>query len=181
MASKSEKDKVSIFKLRLGVFLFILWWIPIYLTFPYLDNTLNASTKQQKAIIGASIIIVQTILGVIGVFLVGKALAATLRKVEVKKLPITVWRILWSGKTDVDPSYFKTKKDKKPEPIAGEENKNAVNSTTSDLVSMLKSKEYMKLLVIAAVLGIPISALAYFFLQLINHIQTWVYISLPQL
>jgi H+/Cl- antiporter ClcA len=52
----------------------------------------------------------------------------------------------------------------------------------SDPAAMLRSRPYLMLLVLAAILGIPISAVAYGFLDLISHIQTWIFdpTQLPQ-
>jgi len=49
----------------------------------------------------------------------------------------------------------------------------------SDPMELLKSKSYVQLLVLAALIGIPVSAVAYFYLALVNHLQHWVYQSLP--
>ena len=46
-------------------------------------------------------------------------------------------------------------------------------------LALLRSRNYLRLLIIAALLGVPISIAAYFFLQLIAHIQDWVYNDLP--
>lgn len=44
---------------------------------------------------------------------------------------------------------------------------------------LLRSRPYVVLLITAAILGVPIAALAYGFLQLITSIVTWVYTDLP--
>jgi H+/Cl- antiporter ClcA len=44
---------------------------------------------------------------------------------------------------------------------------------------LLRSRRYVGLLLLAAVLGVPISAVAYGFLFLVNHVQQWVYDDLP--
>jgi H+/Cl- antiporter ClcA len=38
----------------------------------------------------------------------------------------------------------------------------------------------VRLLVLAAILGVPIAALAYFFLALVSHLQSWVFEDLPE-
>src|SRR5262249_52995556 len=43
----------------------------------------------------------------------------------------------------------------------------------------LRSRRYVVLLVAAAILGIPISVGAYWFLKLINSLQGWTYTNLP--
>jgi H+/Cl- antiporter ClcA len=49
----------------------------------------------------------------------------------------------------------------------------------ADPMELLKSRSYVQLLVLAAVIGVPVSAVAYFFLALVNKLQTWIYQSLP--
>jgi H+/Cl- antiporter ClcA len=49
-----------------------------------------------------------------------------------------------------------------------------------DPMAMLKTKGYLQLLVIAAIIGVPVSALAYGFLKLVSLLQMWTYASLPK-
>lgn len=49
-----------------------------------------------------------------------------------------------------------------------------------DAVALLRSRGYLRLLILAALLGVPISAAAYYFLQLVNHLQRWVFQDLPR-
>ena len=49
-----------------------------------------------------------------------------------------------------------------------------------DPAALARSSNYVRLLVLAAILGVPIAALAYFFLALVSHLQTWVFTSLPK-
>src|SRR3954454_24310451 len=44
-----------------------------------------------------------------------------------------------------------------------------------DPAALLRSPEYLKLLGFAAILGVPISAAAYWFLYLVEDLQTWTY------
>lgn len=103
---------ISITRLRLGVFLFIIWWIPIYLTIPFLDTVFDANSQKEKHIIAILILTIQGIVGLVGLLLVGKQLALTLKRIKYKKLPITVWRLLWTGDTDINPDYLKSPKKK---------------------------------------------------------------------
>jgi H+/Cl- antiporter ClcA len=48
-----------------------------------------------------------------------------------------------------------------------------------DPVTLLRSRDYLSLLILAAVIGLPISAIAYFFLILVAHLQGWLYQDLP--
>jgi hypothetical protein len=49
-----------------------------------------------------------------------------------------------------------------------------------DPATLLRSPEYLRLLALAAVIGVPISAAAYYFLQLVGFLQAWVFKDLPQ-
>jgi H+/Cl- antiporter ClcA len=49
-----------------------------------------------------------------------------------------------------------------------------------DPTDQLRSPAYLRLLLLAAVVGAPISAAAYYFLHLVNAIQYWVYADLPR-
>jgi H+/Cl- antiporter ClcA len=49
-----------------------------------------------------------------------------------------------------------------------------------DPAAILRSRSYVGLLVVAAILGVPISAGAYGFLALVDKLQRWLYTSLPQ-
>ena len=49
-----------------------------------------------------------------------------------------------------------------------------------DPAALLRSTRYVRLLVLAALLGMPISAMAYGFLALVGLLQHWVYADLPR-
>jgi H+/Cl- antiporter ClcA len=51
--------------------------------------------------------------------------------------------------------------------------------TPAAAAAMLRSRPYWVLLAIAALIGIPVSALAYFFLDLVSELQQWIFSSLP--
>jgi H+/Cl- antiporter ClcA len=48
-----------------------------------------------------------------------------------------------------------------------------------DPTELLRSRSYIRLLVLAAAIGVPVAALAYGYLALVTHMQTWVFSSLP--
>ena len=48
-----------------------------------------------------------------------------------------------------------------------------------DPLALLRSKSYVALLLLAAVVGVPVSAAAYFFLALVDELQGWIFTSLP--
>src|SRR5271170_1527954 len=53
-------------------------------------------------------------------------------------------------------------------------------TTPPDPVALLRSKIYLVLLVLAALVGVPVSAAAYFFLALVSKLQGWIFTSLPK-
>jgi H+/Cl- antiporter ClcA len=50
----------------------------------------------------------------------------------------------------------------------------------ADPLAMLKTRSYVQLLVIAAIIGVPVSALAFGFLKLVSLLQGWLFSSLPK-
>src|ERR1700679_2089497 len=48
-----------------------------------------------------------------------------------------------------------------------------------DPMEQLKSRSYLMLLALAAAIGVPISALAYFFLYFVSYLQTFFFVHLP--
>ena len=53
-------------------------------------------------------------------------------------------------------------------------------TTPKDPFAVVRTKKYVALLIIAAVLGVVISFLVYWYLKLISDMQTWVYTDLPK-
>ena len=49
-----------------------------------------------------------------------------------------------------------------------------------DAAAQLRSPGYARLLLLAALIGVPISAAAYFFLQFVGLLQGWVFTGLPR-
>jgi H+/Cl- antiporter ClcA len=52
-------------------------------------------------------------------------------------------------------------------------------TTPPDPQALLRSRACVTLLVMAAVIGVPISAIAWGFLALVNKLQGWIFTSLP--
>lgn len=52
-------------------------------------------------------------------------------------------------------------------------------TTPPDPQALLRSRPYVVLLVMAAVIGVPVSAVAWGFLALVNKLQGWIFTSLP--
>jgi hypothetical protein len=114
----TQNNQLSVTKIRIGIVLLIVWWLPVYLTVPSLTRALGDSGNHHDVLVITVVIIgIQTVIGFFGLFLVGKELATTLRKVSFRKLPAVVWRIVWSGKTEIHGNEFKKSKHAKEEVI----------------------------------------------------------------
>ena len=53
-------------------------------------------------------------------------------------------------------------------------------ATPVDPLALLRSRSYLALLVLAAIIGVPISAAAYFFLALVSKLQEWIFTTCPR-
>jgi len=86
-------------RVRLGLGLFILSWLPIA-QFVIAAAGLDAGPAQAvRAIIWG----VQAIIGLIGLFIAGRPVAAVVRHSGWKQTPRVVWRLLRSGTAPTDP------------------------------------------------------------------------------
>ena len=54
-----------------------------------------------------------------------------------------------------------------------------MQSPSPDPAALLRSRRYVGLLILAAILGVPISAAAYGFLALVSGLQEWLFTDLP--
>src|SRR6476646_745708 len=48
-----------------------------------------------------------------------------------------------------------------------------------DPAQLLRSRSYVLVLVLGAIIGVPVAAVAYFYLKLVAEAQTWVFTTLP--
>ena len=55
-----------------------------------------------------------------------------------------------------------------------------MTTTPPDPAALLRSRSYLVLLALAAIIGVPISAVAYGFLALVGKLQQWVFTDLPK-
>jgi H+/Cl- antiporter ClcA len=56
----------------------------------------------------------------------------------------------------------------------------AAAAGAADPMALLRSRSYVQLLALAALIGAPVSALAYFFLKLVALLQSWIFTQLPK-
>ena len=95
-------ERVSVLRVRIGIALIVLWWLPVYLLGPAIAELLgHGDDAQVRREITIWIICIQTVIGVLGVYLAGKELFGTLNKVRRRRLLPVAWRIVRSGDTSV--------------------------------------------------------------------------------
>ena len=87
-------DQVSVFRLRLGVALIGIWWIPIWLLAPLVAHFADQPTGS----VTIAIAIVQTIIGLIGVLIAGRQAAKIVRHTGFRAVPTKIWHVLWTGR-----------------------------------------------------------------------------------
>lgn len=89
-------------RVRIGILLFLLWWLPFYLLSPAIAELLGmGDDAEARRVITVWIVCIQTLLGVTGAYLAGKELFATLGNVRRRRLLPLAWRIVWSGDTRI--------------------------------------------------------------------------------
>lgn len=87
-------EHVSVFRLRLGVALIALWWIPVWLLAPVVAAAANWPVGTVTLVIA----IVQTIIGVFGALIAGRQAVALVRHTSFRAAPKKIGRVLWTGK-----------------------------------------------------------------------------------
>jgi hypothetical protein len=87
-------EQVSVFRLRLGLVLIGIWWIPIWLLAPLVSHVFDKPVGS----ITIAIAIVQTIIGLIGALVAGRQAAKIVRHTGFRAVPRKIWRVLWTGR-----------------------------------------------------------------------------------
>jgi hypothetical protein len=90
---------VSALRLRLGVFLVVLWWLPFWALSPYIADSMSSlSNPPSVAAVTTVIVVVQTILGIIGFLIAGAQVKQILKGSPKKQAFGTMSYILIHGK-----------------------------------------------------------------------------------
>lgn len=87
-------EQVSVFRLRLGVVLIGIWWIPIWLLAPVVAHIAGEPVGS----VTLTIAIVQTIIGLVGVLIAGRQAAKIVRHTGMRAVPGKIWHVLWTGR-----------------------------------------------------------------------------------
>jgi len=94
----SSDRVISANRLRIGVVLIILWFLPFWLLGPWLAKTLGFSDQESAGVIVTGIIVVvQTIIGLAGAYVTGKEASTIIKSTPRKYLLKTVLSVLKHG------------------------------------------------------------------------------------
>ena len=84
---------ISATRLRVGVFLILLWWIPVWLAAPVIGEAFGLDVKN----VAVALAVVQTVVGALGTLVAGRQITRILRGVPRKQMLPTVWRVFRHG------------------------------------------------------------------------------------
>ncbi len=93
--SGMNNNPMSATRLRIGFVLIMLWWIPIWAAAPAISKALGIS---DVAMVTTVVVIIQTIIGLGGFLIVGKPIAAIVKKTSPKKAPGIILHAIIHGK-----------------------------------------------------------------------------------
>lgn len=97
MAQNNSGNKTG-FRLRLGVVMLLLWFLPFWMLSPYIASLINPADEESLTFIVTVVIMtVQTIIGLFGAYLAGKETAGIIRNTPRKQMFKTVWQIFRYG------------------------------------------------------------------------------------
>ncbi|MHB8792141.1 MAG: hypothetical protein ACYC6O_02200 [Thermoleophilia bacterium] len=86
------------FRLRLGVLLLLMWFLPFWLLSPYIASLIDPADEESLTFtITVVIMTVQTLIGLVGAYLAGKETAGIIRNTPRKHMLATAWRIFRHG------------------------------------------------------------------------------------
>ncbi len=94
---KPNPIQVSPLRLRVGIALIFVWWIPFWLLQPIFTTLLGITSAEAKHQLFVGIVVVQTIVGLVGLLIAGKQVFLIMKQTKRKEMPRTVWRTLRHG------------------------------------------------------------------------------------
>jgi hypothetical protein len=96
---EDESASGSALRLRLGVTLILLWWIPFWALAPHIADSLSSlSNPPSVAEVTTFIVVVQTIVGILGFLVAGKVVKSIIKGAPKKQAFGDIWYILIHGR-----------------------------------------------------------------------------------
>ena len=94
----SKAAGASSLRLRLGVFLILLWILPFWLLAPELAHVLSGgSGNPSVATVTTTVVVVQTILGLVGMFVAGAEVKTIVKGSTRRHAIAAIWSIFIHG------------------------------------------------------------------------------------
>ena len=90
---------ISAPRLRVGVLLVALWWLPVWLLAP----VIAAAWELDSTNVWIAVMVVQTVIGLVGVLVAGRQVARIMQGVSRRQMLPTVWRVLRHGTLSATP------------------------------------------------------------------------------
>jgi hypothetical protein len=94
-ADQAKPAGASPLRLRLGVFLILLWWAPFWALSPLIADALG--TPGSVATITTIIIVVQTLIGIVGFFVAGAEVKSIVKHTTKRQALRAIWSIFLHG------------------------------------------------------------------------------------
>lgn len=92
-----KTNQVSPLRLRIGVMLILLWWLPFWLLSPYIADLIGTDGSPSVASITTVIVVIQTIIGFLGIFVAGKEVKTVINGTSKKQAISQIWYMLIHG------------------------------------------------------------------------------------
>jgi hypothetical protein len=89
-----EKPQVSSLRLRLGVLLIFLFWLPLWVFAPYIAGNHGGNVQR----VTLAIMTLQVIIGVLGVLVAGKTLYFIIKGTPRRKVFKAIFKVIKTGK-----------------------------------------------------------------------------------
>lgn len=99
-----ENHVVRAGRLRLGVALVLLWWLPLWALGPWIANSLrDIANPPSAAAVTTAIIVVQTIIGLLGFWIAGTQVKSIIRHSTKRQALRAAWTVLRHGRLPAAP------------------------------------------------------------------------------
>ena len=95
----TDKKHVSATRLRIGIFLIILFWIPAWLAIPAIADAFGIRSTEAQTILLVSVLCIQGVLGALGAIVVGRTIVAMVKTPPKRKVLGRLFYVLVHGET----------------------------------------------------------------------------------
>ena len=98
-STPAEPPPASPLRLRLGVFLILLWWAPIWALAPAITHGLSGlPVAPSVAVVTGVIVVIQTIIGLLGFWVAGSQVKKIVKEAPRKRVALgQIWSIFLHG------------------------------------------------------------------------------------